>query len=60
MKAGEEKELRLKEKEGLSILSGEVFIDDTLFSELESGICLKEGLVKFKSEKPAKILLIRE
>jgi mannose-6-phosphate isomerase len=60
LESGKEIEIKLQEKEGLSILDGLVEIDSTIYSKFDSGISLKTGLVKIKAIESSKILLVRE
>lgn len=53
-------EVRLREKEGVAILEGEILIDGEKFSKFESGIEMKEGVVNIKATQSSKIILVRE
>lgn len=57
---GETKDIRLVNREGLSILNGAVTIDGVDYSQYESGICLEEGMITINSKLSSKIILIRE
>ena len=56
----ENTEIRLKDKEGVSVLVGNVEVDDINLSTYESAICINEGLVKIKANSNSKILFITE
>lgn len=58
--SGELKSIRLKNKEGISILSGEVLIDGEKYTQYESGICLDEGIVSINANTTSKVILVRE
>lgn len=60
LSAGESKELRLENKEGVCLLEGAVSFDDEAYSKYESGICLDAGIVQIKASKRSRLLLIRE
>jgi mannose-6-phosphate isomerase len=53
-------EVRLTEKEGVSIIEGEAEIDGVRYSKFESGIMLKPGMINIIGIEKTRILVVRE
>lgn len=60
IKKDDQVEIRLKDKEGISVLQGEVCIDELNLSLYESALCLQEGMMNIKAHSNSKVLLISE
>lgn len=60
LRAGESKEVKLVEKEGLSLLTGTCLIDGEDYQCFDSGITIKAGLFKIVAKKDSQVILIRE
>lgn len=57
-KAGDKKEIRIRAKEGLSLVKGNCEIDEEIFKEFDSAISTGEGMVTLKALSDCSILSV--